>query len=247
MKRSGRTSSCSPTSDLRPRARSARSTRAPTCASRASKASVEYAFGRVPIDQINAGVVHEPLASPPARVHAADEAHLRRRLSRSSGSILAAPLIALVALARETRRRACPVPADEDRRGRATVHHLQAPDHALRRRAERRDLLVQERPAVTRVGRVLRRTHLDELPQLWNVLTGRHVHRRPRPERPEFIELIEETVPFWNRRLLVKPGITGWAQVRCGYAPTARTWRRSSPTTSGTCGTAACWSTSRSA
>ena len=73
-------------------------------------------------------------------------------------------------------------------------------------------------PRVTQVGRILRRSHLDELPQLWNVLKGDMSMVGPRPERPEFIEMIEEAVPFWSRRLLVKPGLTGWAQILGDYA-----------------------------
>lgn len=73
-------------------------------------------------------------------------------------------------------------------------------------------------PRVTRFGRALRKTHLDELPQLWNVLKGEMSIVGPRPERPEFVRVLENTVPFLARRLLIKPGITGWAQLRCDYA-----------------------------
>lgn len=72
----------------------------------------------------------------------------------------------------------------------------------------------------TRFGRILRRTHLDELPQFINVLRGEMSLVGPRAERPELVEMFQKHVPFYRARLLVKPGMTGWAQVNFGYAST---------------------------
>ena len=71
---------------------------------------------------------------------------------------------------------------------------------------------------VTRVGRFLRRSHLDEVPQIWDVLRGRMTLVGPRPERPEMVAELERRFPHYTRRHLVKPGIAGWAALRCGYA-----------------------------
>ena len=73
---------------------------------------------------------------------------------------------------------------------------------------------------VTKIGRFLRRTHLDEFPQFMNVLKGEMSLVGPRSERPSLVNKLQEDVPFYRARLLVKPGVTGWAQINYGYPET---------------------------
>lgn len=75
----------------------------------------------------------------------------------------------------------------------------------------------QSDPRITFVGSLIRPTRIDELPQLFNVLRGHMSFIGPRPERPHFVSQLENVLPFYRERMLVKPGLTGWAQVNCPY------------------------------
>jgi len=81
-------------------------------------------------------------------------------------------------------------------------------------------------PRVTRVGRIIRKLRIDELPQLLNVLRGEMSFVGPRPERPSFVKELKETIPFYDVRHSVKPGVTGWAQVRYTYGASVEDARK---------------------
>lgn len=84
----------------------------------------------------------------------------------------------------------------------------------------------EEDARITALGRVLRRTRLDELPQIWNIVRGELSFIGPRPERPEFYERLRTEIPLFGLRTLTRPGLTGWAQVNAGYAGTVEESRR---------------------
>jgi len=81
-------------------------------------------------------------------------------------------------------------------------------------------------PRITRLGGFMRKTRLDEIPQLWNVLRGDMGFVGPRPERPEFVQWLSNEIPYYDLRHMIRPGITGWAQVRYRYGATLEETKR---------------------
>jgi sugar transferase (PEP-CTERM system associated) len=138
----------------------------------------------------------------------------------AGGLALSSPILALVAIAIRSTSHG-PALYHQRRVGKDnrvfTIHKFRS----MRTDAEARTGAVWSQagdPRVTRIGRFLRRTRLDELPQLWNVLIGDMSFVGPRPERPEFVTALEKDIPFYGQRHVVRPGLTGWAQIRHSYS-----------------------------
>jgi exopolysaccharide biosynthesis polyprenyl glycosylphosphotransferase len=135
------------------------------------------------------------------------------------GLALALPAMIVVAIAVKLES-AGPILYRQPRLGRNGCVFILNKFRSMRQDAEKETGPVWARardPRVTRVGALLRRTRLDELPQLLNVLVGHMSFIGPRPERPEFVEELQKQIPYYMERLAVKPGITGWAQVSYRY------------------------------
>ncbi len=135
------------------------------------------------------------------------------------GFILTAPVMALIALAVKLDSRG-PVIYAQERVGRFGDPFMMYKFRTMRVDAEANGPVWCSRdqdPRLTRVGAFLRRTHLDEMPQLFNVLAGEMSLVGPRPERPFFVEELKQAIPGYDERLLIKPGMTGLAQVHYRY------------------------------
>jgi len=178
----------------------------------------EHVFGWVPVRHLTSGWFMSIL-----HLHQRTYSRFAKRVldivGACVGMLLAIPLVPFIVLL--VRRTPGPVIYRQVRVGESgklfTMFKFRTMDQAAE--APGTPVYAEENdPRVTPTGRFLRRTHLDELPQLWNVLHGEMSIVGPRPERPEFVRVLETTVPFQARRVLIKPGITGWAQLRCDYA-----------------------------
>jgi sugar transferase (PEP-CTERM system associated) len=144
-------------------------------------------------------------------------------LTATLGLIVALPVMALVALAVKLTSPG-PVLYHQRRVGQHgrifEVHKFRSMRHDAESATGPVWAAKQGDPRVTPIGGWLRRTRLDELPQLWNVLAGQMSFVGPRPERPEFVAELTAQIPFYGQRHILRPGITGWAQVRYTYGAT---------------------------
>ena len=177
----------------------------------------EYALGRIPVEHVSP-TWFMALVHPRQHLYTGFAKRTFDVVVAAVGLVLTAPLLAVLALLVKTKPG--PILHRQVRVGengrRFTLYKLRT--MACDAECEGPTFACTDDPRTTGCGRALRALHLDELPQLWNVLKGEMSIVGPRPERPEFLAMIDSAVPFWSRRLLVKPGITGWAQLHSGYA-----------------------------
>ena len=183
----------------------------------------EDLFGHVPLATMNAAWFQYVL-HPRFNAGSSKQRRLLDVSAAASMLLLAAPIMLFAAIAIKLTDGG-PVFYRQRRVGERGDEFAMLKLRTMRTDAEADGVAQWSRPdddRVTAVGGFLRRTHLDELPQLFNVLRGQMSLVGPRPERRTFVDALEQQLPYYDRRHLMRPGITGWAQVRIGYAGTDR-------------------------
>jgi sugar transferase (PEP-CTERM system associated) len=186
-----------------------------------ARTAYERITGKIPVEDLRPSWL---IFSEGFRTHARMTA-IQRAYSFAAalfGLLLVLPVMALVVLAVKLDSNG-PVLFKQERVGKGGTTFKLFKFRSMRMDAEIGSgpvWTIDNDPRVTRLGRVLRKFHLDELPQLWNVVRGDMNIVGPRPERPEFMQLLESEIPYYAHRHIVRPGITGWAQVRYNYGST---------------------------
>ena len=177
--------------------------------------------GRIPVESIN----------PSSLIFSEgfEQSAFRRAYARVFGFlgsilclVLCGPLMVLIAIAIKLDSRG-PILYRQERTGKNGAPFQIMKFRSMRIDAESSSGPVwaqKDDPRITRVGRLLRKLRFDELPQFLNVLYGQMGFVGPRPERPHFVQQLAESIPFYDLRHSVRPGITGWAQVSCDYGAT---------------------------
>jgi exopolysaccharide biosynthesis polyprenyl glycosylphosphotransferase len=172
----------------------------------------EEVFRKVPITEINEDWFLDQIAEQHRFYDGLKQAF--EVLSSIILTVILSPILLLAAILIKLSSRG-PVIYKQTRVGKGGAHFTLYKFRSMRADAEQSGAqwASHKDPRSTWIGQVLRVTHLDELPQLVNIMKGDISFVGPRPERPEFIEKLAENVPYYESRLLVKPGVTGWAQI----------------------------------
>jgi exopolysaccharide biosynthesis polyprenyl glycosylphosphotransferase len=181
--------------------------------------AIERTYGRVPIHSLGDKWL-------PSTFWSSTDSPLVQRVVKRGADLLAATVIlvallpiALAVLLLSLIFQGSPLFYRQQRVGQGGRIFTLTKLRSMRRDAEKYGAQWADKndPRITAFGRFLRATRLDEVPQLWNVFKGEMSLVGPRPERPEFVEVLEEKIPFYRARLAAKPGLTGWAQIKLGY------------------------------